>query len=1342
MPTTTLSPQFVAKVDQMAQRLGTQPDYLLQVMDFETGGTFDPAIRNKAGSGATGLIQFMPETARRLGTTTEKLARMTPEQQLDYVERYFAPYTGKLTSLQDTYMAVLYPKAIGKSAQQPLFAKGSQAYAQNAGLDTARKGVVTVGDAVRAVGRFAGRMLSPASAEAASPYATMEELERVLGQAPQAPPTAAPVYATMEELAQALGATPQAQHAPPEATPATPPPASEVDDQGLGPPGTAAAQGLTPEMSASTQDAVAARQAAQAQMSPFRRILERGIRAAGADLLGLVTLIGQAAQAGDPMRGQAMEDIGATTAVTPQRLQQITGAVPPPPGQGAGEQWAERVVREGVNTAVMLPLLPARGLSFGQRVAAEALPTIGSATGAVVAQRAAPGSALAEVGGQLVGGLSGMAATSGLARLGDVVPTPASTQRDMAAQIPQAQLGQVEQNVAALRDVQQLAPDFRPTAAEVTGTPHLLQQQQQLAGQVNPRTAEDIAPATRLQQTTQRNLQATGAAVEHTMGDPASTGAIRSALESRRTQLEAAADARVTAAEQDMTQRVKRIQAQTAQTTERITDRLEQARAQGRAVAERLVHREVPQDTLRSTVGRTIREAVNDAFRSFQGMTGRLARGIDPENDVQTPARDIYTYTEAALQRAREQVEQRDIPLVLRDTQDAIQARAVAAQKAAQADAEAMTVATPLDLGPPLRIITGGKGRTQPDKTLELQQFVRRQGGINPTGDPLQGEWDAFRTRQAGTSGLINRRSGLSPQRMAERLESAGFLEDASIDDMRYLLSDSLTGRPVYSRFASDPLGNLRDPFATPDDLRAAAATIDRDRLLETPLSFQDVARIRSRVLREMRETDNPRSRRILQEYEGLLSAQMQDMAEQSGRPEVFQRYRAMADFYRANIERFTTGPGERILARQRNANGYKLGDSDVVSAFWHLNRHSPEDAARFHEMLGGATEAQQALRTYAENSLYLAAVDDTGRLHPDKVRQWQQKYQGVLAHFPTLRDEFTAVADLGDRIRHVEARGQRLLDLLAARERGVAKAATQRGAVRDDAQARLTGTVTPTTDRRVREVEQASQQLRQEQVAAAQLRSRLDKEVASTFLAQPLEQALAPLVTGSPRDVARLVELVGQLGDNEAAKRGLLRGIYDAWAGRQRGRHVLPGTDLTVPTATQITQFATTYAPVIEALFPGSTHVRNLQTLAKGVRMVETGLPQNLPRPPTTPRHTTPHRLGRLAQAGVAALRSPTVVGGGAGYYVMGGLPGILTGMVVAKGAETLANAYATRVARLAQEMLFDPEIAQTLVQLRRGPKAARIAETRLMAHWINLGLTAREDDSEDVERLPALVP
>lgn len=120
-------------------------------MAFESAETFRPDIRNAAGSGAVGLIQFMPATARGLGTSTEALAAMSAVEQLDYVRLYFKPYAGRMRNLADVYMAILYPKAIGKPDDYVLFARPSIAYSQNAGLDRDGDGYITKAEAITRV---------------------------------------------------------------------------------------------------------------------------------------------------------------------------------------------------------------------------------------------------------------------------------------------------------------------------------------------------------------------------------------------------------------------------------------------------------------------------------------------------------------------------------------------------------------------------------------------------------------------------------------------------------------------------------------------------------------------------------------------------------------------------------------------------------------------------------------------------------------------------------------------------------------------------------------------------------------------------------------------------------------------------------------------------------------------------------------------------------------------------------------------------------------------------------------------------------------------------------------
>ena len=143
---------FAEKTERIANRLGIDPDYLMAIMHFETGGTFSASVSHPQSS-ATGLIQFLRGTARDLGTSVEALAQMTELEQLEYVERYFAPYADRIKTLEDAYMAVFWPRAIGRRPQYVLFSKKSAAYAANRYLDRERKGFITKKDAAQNVRR-------------------------------------------------------------------------------------------------------------------------------------------------------------------------------------------------------------------------------------------------------------------------------------------------------------------------------------------------------------------------------------------------------------------------------------------------------------------------------------------------------------------------------------------------------------------------------------------------------------------------------------------------------------------------------------------------------------------------------------------------------------------------------------------------------------------------------------------------------------------------------------------------------------------------------------------------------------------------------------------------------------------------------------------------------------------------------------------------------------------------------------------------------------------------------------------------------------------------------------
>jgi len=124
-------------------------------MAWETGprARFTPTVRNAAGSGAIGLIQFMPSTLKSMGRTVEQAAAMTAVEQLDLVREYFEPYRNRLHSLSDVYMAILWPAAIGKPETSALWTQEGRptTYRQNSGLDIDGNGVITKAEAAAKV---------------------------------------------------------------------------------------------------------------------------------------------------------------------------------------------------------------------------------------------------------------------------------------------------------------------------------------------------------------------------------------------------------------------------------------------------------------------------------------------------------------------------------------------------------------------------------------------------------------------------------------------------------------------------------------------------------------------------------------------------------------------------------------------------------------------------------------------------------------------------------------------------------------------------------------------------------------------------------------------------------------------------------------------------------------------------------------------------------------------------------------------------------------------------------------------------------------------------------------
>lgn len=138
---------FIIKAQQVAKRLGIPVDWLMAVIELETGGEFRADIVNSLGY--TGLIQFGKAAAERIGTTQEKLKEMTEVEQLEYVYKYLYIYRHKLSSYVDLYLSIFFPAALDKPLDYVLQTKrlsASRIAKANPLFDINKDGKITVAE--------------------------------------------------------------------------------------------------------------------------------------------------------------------------------------------------------------------------------------------------------------------------------------------------------------------------------------------------------------------------------------------------------------------------------------------------------------------------------------------------------------------------------------------------------------------------------------------------------------------------------------------------------------------------------------------------------------------------------------------------------------------------------------------------------------------------------------------------------------------------------------------------------------------------------------------------------------------------------------------------------------------------------------------------------------------------------------------------------------------------------------------------------------------------------------------------------------------------------------------
>ena len=92
-----------SRLKEISDKHGFTVDELLQVIQKESN--YKLGAVNKF-TNATGIIQFMPATAKGLGTTIEEIKEMDALEQLDLLDKFFDQ---NHTKGQHPYITVAYP---------------------------------------------------------------------------------------------------------------------------------------------------------------------------------------------------------------------------------------------------------------------------------------------------------------------------------------------------------------------------------------------------------------------------------------------------------------------------------------------------------------------------------------------------------------------------------------------------------------------------------------------------------------------------------------------------------------------------------------------------------------------------------------------------------------------------------------------------------------------------------------------------------------------------------------------------------------------------------------------------------------------------------------------------------------------------------------------------------------------------------------------------------------------------------------------------------------------------------------------------------------------------------
>jgi len=139
-----------------AEKAGINADAVMPLIHAESGG--DPKVRNKKGSSARGLIQFLDSTAQQYTNPktgkkfkdSKEFASLSRAEQAPFIVQYLKDRgVTKDHDQGDIYVAIAAPSALKQEDSAEVYKKGTDEYRKNTTWDLDDDGVITRGELYR-----------------------------------------------------------------------------------------------------------------------------------------------------------------------------------------------------------------------------------------------------------------------------------------------------------------------------------------------------------------------------------------------------------------------------------------------------------------------------------------------------------------------------------------------------------------------------------------------------------------------------------------------------------------------------------------------------------------------------------------------------------------------------------------------------------------------------------------------------------------------------------------------------------------------------------------------------------------------------------------------------------------------------------------------------------------------------------------------------------------------------------------------------------------------------------------------------------------------------------------